>query len=51
MFENFLPIAIVIIVMWVGVLAYYLVTSRQQSDLQDSIESLSEMLDNSQPDG
>ena len=51
MFENLLPIAIVIIVMWVGVLAYYLVTSRQQSDLQDSIESLSEMLDNNQPGG
>ncbi len=48
MFENFLPVAIVIIVMWVGVVAYYLVTSRQQRDLQDNIESLREMLDNDQ---
>ena len=45
MFENLILIAVVIMIMWVGVLAYYLVTSRQQADLQKDIESLREMLD------
>lgn len=45
MLENLLLIAIVIMVMWVGALAYYLVTSRQQTDLQKDIESLRDMLD------
>ncbi len=50
MFENFLPVAIVIIVMWVGVLAYYLLTSRRQGDLQGNIESLRAMLDDDRQD-
>jgi preprotein translocase subunit YajC len=45
MFENLILIAVVIMIMWVGVLAYYLITSRQQADLQKDIESLREMLD------
>jgi hypothetical protein len=45
MFENLLLIAVVIMILWVGILAYYLVTSRQQTDLQKNIESLREMLD------
>lgn len=45
MFENLLLIAVVMLIMWVGVLAYYLITSRQQTDLQKDIESLRNMLD------
>jgi hypothetical protein len=45
MLENLLLIAVVIMIMWLGVLAYYLVTSRQQTDLQKNIESLRDMLD------
>ena len=45
MFENLLLIAVVIMILWVGILAYYLVTSRQQTDLQKNIESMREMLD------
>jgi hypothetical protein len=45
MFENLLLIAVVIMIMWVGALAYYLITSRQQTDLQKDIESLRNMLD------
>ncbi len=45
MFENLLLIAIVIMIMWLGVMAYYLVTSRPQTDLQKNIESLRDMLD------
>ena len=47
MFDNFLLITIVIIVMWIAALVFYLVTSRGQGDLQDSIEKLSGMLDKS----
>ena len=45
MLENLLLIAIVIMIMWLGVMAYYLVTSRQQTDLQKNIESLRDRLD------
>jgi preprotein translocase subunit YajC len=45
MFDNLVLIAVVIMILWIGVLAYYLVTSRQQKDLQEDIESLREMLD------
>ncbi|MCP4426482.1 MAG: hypothetical protein GY803_18470 [Chloroflexi bacterium] len=45
MFDNFLLVAIVIIIMWVGALVYYLKTSSRQGDLQNSIETLREMLD------
>lgn len=45
MFGNLLLIAVVILIMWVGILAYYMITSRQQNDLQKDIENLREMLD------
>ena len=45
MFENLVLIAVVIMILWVGALAYYLITSRQQSDLQENIESLQSMLE------
>ncbi|MEJ2747853.1 MAG: hypothetical protein P8183_08080 [Anaerolineae bacterium] len=45
MLENLLLIAVIIMIMWIGVLAYYLITSRQQTDLQKNIESLRDMLD------
>ena len=45
MLENLLLIAVVIMILWVGVLAYYLYTSRQQTDLQKEIEDLRDMLD------
>jgi CcmD family protein len=45
MLENLLLIAIVIMIMWVGILAYYLYTSRRQTDLQKNIENLRGMLD------
>jgi preprotein translocase subunit YajC len=45
MLDNLVLIAVVIMILWIGVLAYYLVTSRQQKDLQKDIESLREMLD------
>lgn len=47
MFENLILIAVVIMILWVGTLAFYLVTSHQQTDLQENIESLQSMLDES----
>ena len=47
MLGNLVLIAVVIMILWIGVLAYYLVTSRQQKDLEKNIESLREMLDES----
>lgn len=45
MLDNLLLIAVVIMIMWVGIMAYYLYTSRRQTDLQKEIEDLREMLD------
>lgn len=44
MFENYLLIAIVIIILWVAGFAFYLFTSRQQRDLEDEVEDLRKML-------
>ena len=43
--ENLTLLAIVIIVLWLGVLAFYLVSSRQQVDLQKEIEALDKQMD------
>ena len=48
MFDNLLLIAIVIIIMWVAVLAYYLFASNRQIDLQENIEALNKMLEQSE---
>lgn len=45
MFENLVLIAVVIMILWVGALAFYLITSRRQTDLQKDIETLQKMLD------
>jgi len=48
MFDNILLITIVIIIMWLGMLIFYLSTSRQQGNLQQSLESLRRQLDKSE---
>lgn len=45
MFENFILISIVIIILWIAILAYYLLSSRQQRNLQKDIDSLNDLLD------
>jgi Zn-dependent protease with chaperone function len=45
MFDSLIVVAILIIVLWLGAMAYYLFVSRQQSDLADEIEKLREQLD------
>lgn len=51
MFDNLLIIAIVIILFWVAALAFYLITSRKQIDLEKRIQSLNEMLDQTNNQG
>jgi preprotein translocase subunit YajC len=45
MLDNLVVVAIVIIVLWLGAMAFYFYVSRQQGDLADEIEKLREQLD------
>jgi len=46
MFDNYTLVAVIVSILWLGSLGFYLYTSRQHKDLQDKIESVSELLDN-----
>lgn len=48
MLENLVVVAVVIILLWLGAMAYYLFVSRQQNDLEDEIEKLRTQLDNAE---
>lgn len=43
--ENLTLLAIVIILLWLGVLAFYLFSSRQQVDLQKELDELEKQMD------
>lgn len=43
--ENLTLLAIVIIVLWLGILAFYLFSSRQQVGLQKELEELEKQMD------
>jgi preprotein translocase subunit YajC len=43
--DNLLILAMVIIVFWLGVMAFYFYTSRQSRDLEQDINDLRAMLD------
>lgn len=45
MLDNLLPVAIVIIILWLGLLAYNFYVSRQQNELGAEIDTLREQLD------
>ena len=45
MLENLALVAVVIIVLWLGAMAFYFYVSRQQRDLADEIEKLRDQLD------
>lgn len=46
MFENYLLIAVVIIVLWLVGFGAYLVSSRRQRDIETEIIKLDDMLNN-----
>ena len=47
MFDNLLLIAIVTIVVWLATYGFYLYTSRQHQDLQQSVDALKRQLGDS----
>lgn len=50
MFDSLIVVAIVIMVLWLGALAYYFYVSRQQKELGQEIEKLREQLDSMERD-
>ena len=46
--DNLLLLAIVIMSMWLGVMAFYFYTTKQQQPLQAEIEKLRQMLNKGQ---
>jgi hypothetical protein len=51
MFDNLIVVAIIIIVFWLGALAYYFYVSRQQNELGEEIGKLREQLDTLEREG
>jgi CcmD family protein len=45
MFNSLLPVALIIIVLWVALFGYYLYVARQQTALREELESLQKLLD------
>ena len=45
MFENLTTVAIISSILWMGLIGFYVYTSRQQKDIQKDIEVLEAMLD------
>lgn len=45
MLENLTVLAVIIIVFWVGALAYYFYTSRQQDEIREDLDDLREKLE------
>ena len=45
MFENLTAIAIITSILWMGMIGFYVYTSRQQKDIQQDIQELEELLD------
>ena len=46
MFDNLMNIAAIVSVMWMGLIGFYVYTSRQQKEIREDIEALEELLDN-----
>ena len=45
MFDNLMNIAAISSVLWMGLIGFYVYTSRQQKGIQEDIEALEAMLD------
>ncbi len=45
MLDNLMNVGIIISIMWMGLIAFYVYTSRQQKGIQEDIEALEAMLD------
>lgn len=49
--NNLALLGLIIIVMWLGAIAYYFYVSGQQNHLSEDIDRLEELLDKSEKDG
>lgn len=47
MFSNIVLVTAVIFVLWLVAMGYYLYSSRQQESLEDQVEAVQKLLDNS----
>ncbi|MCZ7666409.1 MAG: hypothetical protein M5U34_03870 [Chloroflexi bacterium] len=47
MFSNLLLVTVIIFILWAVAMGYYLYTSQQQESLEDQVELLQDLLDNS----
>ena len=47
MFSNILLVTAVVFVLWLVAMGYYLYSSRQQKSLEDQVEAVQKLLDNS----
>lgn len=45
MFENLLVVTVIIFVLWLGIYAVYLVTSRQHRSIEGRVEALAKKLE------
>lgn len=48
MFSNILLVTAVVFVLWLVAMGYYLYSSRQQKSLEDQVEAVQNLLDNSE---
>ncbi|NHZ72119.1 MAG: hypothetical protein GWP17_03425 [Aquificales bacterium] len=47
MFSNFMLVTVIVFVLWLGAMGYYLYASRQQESLENQVEAVQTLLDDS----
>lgn len=50
MFSNLLLVTVIVFVLWLVAMGYYLYSSRQQESLEEQVESVQKLLDDSSQD-
>lgn len=47
MFSNIVLVTVIIFILWLAAMGYYLYSSRQQESLEEQVESVQKLLDDS----
>jgi hypothetical protein len=47
MFSNIMLVTVIIFLLWLGAMGFYLYSSRQQNSLEDQVEAVQSLLDDS----
>ena len=50
MFSNIVLVTVIVFVLWLVAMGYYLYSSRQQESLEEQVESVQKLLDDSSQD-